>query len=89
MEGIWIWIKENAGILVLINIFICIIIFLFQRWQGYEQGQDLREFLYVQAIARRGHGTYIEEKALEGSKHKWTSCVLSSLNFIYRANLSF
>ena len=79
MEGIWIWIKENAGILVLINIFICIIIFLFQRWQGYEQGRDLREFLYVQAIARRGHGTYIEEKALEGSKHKWIKQIIKRI----------
>ena len=63
-------INENAGIVALIAVIVSIIISCFLRWQGYEQGRDLREFLYAQAIERRGYGSYLEEEALEGSKHK-------------------
>ena len=70
-------INENAGVVALIavivsiiGITVSIIISCFLRWQGYEQGRDLREFLYAQAIERRGYGSHIEEEALEGSKHK-------------------
>lgn len=64
-------INENAGIVALMGIIVSIMIFWLLRWQGYERGRDLREFLYAQAIERRGYGSYIEEEALEGSKHKW------------------
>ena len=63
-------INENAGVVALIAVIVSIIISCFLRWQGYEQGRDLREFLYAQAIERRGYGSYLEEEALEGSKHK-------------------
>ena len=46
----WIWIKENTGILTLIlvtiNVFVGITKFWLLRWQGYERGQDLRDLLF-------------------------------------------
>ena len=65
------WINANAGVVALIGIIVSFIIFWFLRWQGYERGRDLRNFLYAQAIENRGYGSHIEEEALEGSKHKW------------------
>ena len=66
-----IWINANAGVVALIGIIFSFIIFWLLRWQRDEQGRDLRRFLYAQAIENRGYGSYLEEEALEGSKHKW------------------
>jgi len=74
-KTMWIWIKENTGILTLIlvtiNVFVGITKFWLLRWQGYERGQDLRDLLFWQEVERRGHGTFEQEKAWKGSKHKW------------------
>ena len=72
-------INENAGIVALIAVIGSIIISCFLRWQGYEQGRDLREFLYAQAIERRGYGSHIEEEALEGSKHTWIKEIIKRI----------
>ena len=72
-------INENAGVVALIAVIVSIIISCFLRWQGYEQGRDLREFLYAQATERRGYGSYIEEGALEGSKHKWIKEIIKRI----------
>ena len=72
-------INENAGVVALIAVIVSIIIFCFLRWQGYEQGRDLREFLYAQAVERRGYGSSLEEEALEGSKHKWIKKIIKRI----------
>ena len=72
-------INENAGVVALIAVIVSIIISCFLRWQGYEQGRDLREFLYAQAIERRGYGGFLEGEALEGSKHKWIKEIIKRI----------
>ncbi len=72
-------INENAGIVALIGIIASFIIFCFLRWQGYERGQDLRDLLYWQEVERRGHGSFHQEMARKGSKHKWIKEIIKRI----------
>ena len=68
-----------SGIIALIGIIVSFIIFCFLRWQGYEQGQDLRNFLFQKELVR---GTLVNPGLEEMLEKLEKEACISGLNVI-------